>query len=175
MKRTNSYSFDKDYNVRVNVAVVIKKIVLAEIILAAIAFLLNLFVFSGGTLIVTTSNTFYMGIFFLVINLIIFLYLFISWYYKYYIISNDGISSNTGIIFRKTTSIDVPAIRSVSVKQGLLGKIFNYGTLILESPLLSEKFFMYDLPNPFRHATLIEKARLRAINRAGAENVIISK
>ena len=173
MKRTNSYSFDGDYKVRVHMIFVVKKIVLTEIVLALVAFLFNFFVFSGGSLTVKTSSTFYMGSFFLIANLIAFIYLFLSWNYKYYILSRDGISSNSGIILRKTKSIDMSAIRSIGVNQGLFGKVFNYGTLILESPLLSEKFFMYDLPNPFRHAALIDKERLKAINREGAESIII--
>lgn len=173
MKKVDSYNFGGNYRVRANLFVVMKKIVLTEICLALTAFFLNFFVFSGGVLVVDSNNTFYMGVFFLVINLIVFIYLLLSWNYKYYIISSDGITSNAGIIFRKTTSIDVSGIRSISVNQGFFGRIFNYGTLTLESPLLKEPFLMYDLPNPFRHATLIDEAKLKFINKAGVENIII--
>lgn len=175
MKKVNNFSFDRDYNVKANIAIVIKKIILTQFSLAIIAFFTNFIAFSGGRLVVTTLNTFYIGSLILAVNLITFLYLFISWHHMYYIISSNGISSSKGIISKKTNSIDTPAIRSIKVQQSILGKIFNYGTIILESPLLSEKFLMRDLPNPHRHASLIEKARMKSINKIGAENVIISQ
>ncbi len=173
MKKSNNYSFDEDYNVKTSIVVVIRKVVLAEIVLASIAFLFNFFVFSGGNLVVKTSSTFYIGSFFLVINLTIFICLFLGWNYRYYVISQDGISSNTGVVFRKTKSIDIPSIRSISINQGFFGRIFNYGTIVLESPVLSEKFYMHYLPTPFRHATLIENARAKALKDGKVENIII--
>jgi uncharacterized membrane protein YdbT with pleckstrin-like domain len=173
MTKITSYNFGDNYRVKANLFVVMKKIVIVEIVLALIAFLLNFFVFSGGALVVSTNNTIYMAVIFLCINIVLFIYLLVVWNYTYYIISSDGISLNSGVILRKKISIDIPAIRSISVKQTFFGRIFNYGTLILESPLLKESFFMHDLPAPFRHAKLIERARLNSINKLGAENVII--
>lgn len=168
-----SFNFEGSYKVRTHIAIVIRKIIITEIVLAFVAFLMNSFVSPNIDSVINVNMVFYIGFFPLIINIIIFLYLLLSWNYEYYIISAEGISSNSGIILRKTKQIDVPAIRSVSVNQGFFGRIFDYGTLKLESPLLTRPFLLYDLPNPFRHSGLIEKASLEAVNKAGAENVII--
>jgi len=173
MKKTTSFNFEGSYKVRAHIIIVIRKIIITEIILAFVAFLMNSFVSPNVDFVINANTVFYIEFFLLMINVIVFLYLLLSWNCEYYIISAEGISSNSGVILRKSKQIDVPAIRSVSVNQGFFGRIFGYGTLKLESPLLTEPFLLYDLPDPFRHSGLIEKASLKAVNKAGAENVII--
>jgi membrane protein YdbS with pleckstrin-like domain len=170
MKKSTSFNFEGSYKVRTHIVIVIRKIIIPEIILAFTAFLVNSFV---SDFAINSNMVFYIDFFLLIINIVIFLCLLLSWNYKYYIISAKSIASNAGVILRRSKQIDVPAIRSVSVNQGFFGRIFGYGTLKLESPLLPEPFLLYDLPNPFRHSDLIEKAILEAVNKAGAENVII--
>lgn len=173
MKKTTSFNFEGNYKVRTHIVIVIRKIIVTEIILAFLALLMNFFIFSSVDFTINANMVFYVGFFSLIFNLLIFLYLLLSWNNKYYIISAKGISSHSGVILRKTEQIDVPAIRSISVNQGFFGRIFSYGTLRLESPLLTKPFWLHDLPNPFRHSGLIEKASLAAANKAGADNIII--
>ena len=174
MKKNTSFNFEGSYRVRTHIAIVIRKIIITEIVLAFAAFLIiNSFIFPNVDFAINTNMVFYIEFFSLITNLVIFLYLLLSWNYKYYVISAEGISSNSGIILRKTKQIDIPAVRSVSVNQGFFGRIFGYGTLKLESPLLTKPFLLYDLPSPFKHSGLIEKASLEAVNKAGAENVVI--
>lgn len=175
MKKITGYSFDNNYKVRSHVAVLIMKIVVAEIVLASVSFLLNSFMFSSAESNLDPKINFFIRFLFLGVSLIIFIYLLLSWNYEYYIISPHSISSNSRIILRKTQNIDVPGIRSIIVNQGLFGRIFNYGTLTLESPLLKENFLIKNVPSPSRHAGLIEKARLEAIEKAAPENIIIAK
>lgn len=173
MENPTSFNFEGSYKVRTHIAIVIRKIVITEIILAFAVFLVTSFMSPNVDSAINVNMVFYVDFFLLIINIIIFLYLLLSWNCKYYIISAEGVSLNFGVILRRSKQIDVPAIRSISVNQGFFGRIFGYGTLKLESPLLTKPFLLYDLPDPFRHSGLIEKASLEAVNKAGAENVII--
>ena len=101
-------------------------------------------------------------------------YFLLIWYFKYYIVSPIDLSSNSGLIFRRTESIDLAAIRSVKVEQGLFGRIFRYGTLRLESPLLEKIFVMEKIPEVFKHASIIEEARLEQITHEDNQIIIPS-
>ncbi|MDP2642740.1 MAG: PH domain-containing protein [Candidatus Peregrinibacteria bacterium] len=175
MKKVNNYGFESNYKVRAHMAVLIGRIIMAEVVLAFVGVLLSLPMFTSDESTLDFETNFYVRVIFLGLSLIIFIYFLLSWNYEYYIVSPHGVSSNSGIIVRKAQSIDIPAVRSVLINQSFLGRILNYGTLTLESPLLKDFFLLKNLPNPFRHATLIEKARLEAIEKMGAENVIIPK
>ncbi|MFA6305468.1 MAG: PH domain-containing protein [Candidatus Gracilibacteria bacterium] len=175
MKKVSSYNFDGNYKAREHMAILIARIVMAEVVLAFVGVFLNFPIFASDASKLDLGTNFYVRIIFLGLSLVVFIYLLLGWNYKYYIVSPHSISSNSGIIVRKAQSIDIPAVRSVIVNQSFFGRILGYGTLSLESPLLEEHFLMENLPNPFRHATLIEKARLEAIEKMGAENIIISK
>ncbi|MBD3330464.1 PH domain-containing protein [Candidatus Peregrinibacteria bacterium] len=167
MKKVTSYSFEKNYKVRAAIITLIGKFVFLELLVALIALGLS-------ALTLSPENLFILRIILLSVNILIFIYFLLVWYFQYYIVSPHGISKSSGIIFRKTTSVDIPAIRSVQVYQGLFGKTFNYGSLKLDSPLIKNLFEMDNLPNPYRHANLIEKARLKQITDEKSETIIPS-
>lgn len=68
-------------------------------------------------------------------------------------ITNKRVKGHTGLI--NTTDLDSPLnkIEGVMVKQSLLGKIFNYGTVIITTASTSFTFDSIDKPNVFK-ATL---------------------
>lgn len=65
-------------------------------------------------------------------------------------ITNRRIKGKTGLI--KTNELDSPLnkINSVQVKQGLCGKIFNYGTIIITTSSSVFEFDYVNKPNQFK-------------------------
>lgn len=65
-------------------------------------------------------------------------------------ITNRRIKGKTGLI--KTNELDSPLnkINSIQVKQGLCGKIFNYGTIIITTSSSVFEFDYVNKPNQFK-------------------------
>jgi uncharacterized membrane protein YdbT with pleckstrin-like domain len=81
----------------------------------------------------------------------------LSWVYNYYIIELKNIIIRKGIIFSKEERFNMEQLQSVSVRQGLFGKIFNYGTIELHNPEMDKKVFLRSIPDPYQEAAFIEK------------------
>jgi membrane protein YdbS with pleckstrin-like domain len=65
------------------------------------------------------------------IGLLFFLFAFLHWKTTELAITNKKVIAKFGFISRTTVEILVPRIESVQVHQGIFGRIFNYGTIIL--------------------------------------------
>ena len=67
------------------------------------------------------------------------------------IITNKKINGKTGLI--NTNELDSPLnkINGVQVKQGLFGKIFNYGTVSITTASTAFNFDYIDKPNEFKN------------------------
>ncbi len=73
-------------------------------------------------------------------------------YVKYistsFIITNKRVLLKKGLLTRRTGEILLPRIESVSIFQGILGRVFNYGDLMVSGTGGSTDIFQ-DLPQPF--------------------------
>ncbi len=65
------------------------------------------------------------------IGLFFFLLAYLHWKTTELAITNKKVIAKFGFISRTTVEILVPRIESVQVHQGIFGRIFNYGTIIL--------------------------------------------
>lgn len=67
------------------------------------------------------------------------------------IITNKRVNGKTGLI--NTNKLDSPLnkINGVQVKQGLFGKIFNYGTVSITTASTTFNFDYIDKPNEFKN------------------------
>ena len=67
------------------------------------------------------------------------------------IITNKKVNGKTGLI--NTNELDSPLnkINGVQVKQGLFGKIFNYGTVSITTASTAFNFDYIDKPNEFKN------------------------
>ena len=45
--------------------------------------------------------------------------------------TNKRVIAKVGFIWRKTVEMNIPKIESLQVKQGILGRLFNYGSVIV--------------------------------------------
>ncbi len=58
---------------------------------------------------------------------------FVPWLSHSYIVGPDGIEQRQGILSRDSTSIRLSDIRSINLKQGIIARLFNVGTLEFSS------------------------------------------
>lgn len=151
-------------NVRTSIFFLITKLILLDIIATVIVLLFfSPFLFplpvEVKTLIVS-SNVWY----FLLLafgKIVLTLYIVLSWLNEYYEIKPTQIVYRRGILWRKEDVYDLnprdPAVRisSIGIQQGLLGRIFNYGTLFFYDRGTYKYEYLHYIHNPLRYFEIL--------------------
>jgi len=142
--------------IRISVFVPIVKIVMGGFIAMAIC---ALFIWGINDMAIQSVTSFLSGG--TIISIIMFFYIVLivsivlGWGSHYYAIDNQTVFIYNGVIFTRTINYDMAGIESVEVDQGLLGKIFNFGTLKLFNPHLKRELTFNHIPNPNEEAAFI--------------------
>jgi len=135
------------------------------LVFGVLFFAIDFFMESGLTSVPIVFFTFW------TLNMFLLLSLFIRWYFVYFIISTDALSKHKGFLFKRLKTYDLQSIRSVRVYQGPLGRLFNYGNIVMESPLLREMISLKKVQNPLRHAKIIDRQRLKILEDKDISNI----
>jgi|GEM_PF-2934643 len=72
----------------------------------------------------------------------------LQWYYEFYETKRDLIVHTSGVFKRKEDIYSLKTIEAGNVEQSLPGKIFNYGTVRIYSPVLKREYSLAAIPNP---------------------------
>ncbi len=97
---------------------------------------------------------------FLWFNLVEILVLFYSvmrWHNHFYLIRPDKILTSRGVFLRRQKFYALKNIESISVHQGVFGRIFGFGTLHLYAPTLNDRIHMFGINDPCLKEAIIEK------------------
>lgn len=74
--------------------------------------------------------------------------LVLEWLYEYYEIREDIIVHTKGVLHKKEDIYSLKTIEAGNVTQSLMGKLLNYGTIRIYSPVLKREYFLHDIPDP---------------------------
>jgi len=103
--------------------------------------------------------TFSEGVFllFLVFQITAMSYIFLTWIRNYYWFEENTLFHHRGILFSRVDELLLTALDTVEMKQGILGKIFDYGHIKLVFPhkTIVLKYF----PHPAGFLEIIQKCR----------------
>lgn len=72
----------------------------------------------------------------------------LEWLYEYYEIRKDIIVHTRGVLKKKEDMYSLKTVEAGNVEQSLLGKILNFGTIRIYSPVLKREYFLNDIPDP---------------------------
>lgn len=100
------------------------------------------------------------SLFHLVINILfgwLLLYVVLSWYQEYYIVSDDAIIVHKGILFTREDVYQIEDLKSIDVTQGFWGKIFNTGTLEFYAFRLRKDIYLSHISDPYALATRLHE------------------
>jgi uncharacterized membrane protein YdbT with pleckstrin-like domain len=146
-------------NIRLSISFLLLKLVLIELIAATgvvLFFFVTLsdFLTNAGFILPFFSIPVY--IVFVIAKMLLTGYVILQWLNQYYEISPEMVIHRKGIIFRHEEKYPLKHMRIIDVNQSLFGRIFNYGTIILQDPLKIEKLEFYQIHNPVRYAAILE-------------------
>jgi len=92
-----------------------------------------------------------------VFQIVFSLYIFLEWVMEKYTILPDKIEHQSGIIFRETDSWQISNVETAFIGEGIIARLFNYGTITFHSPTLEEHIVLRDVPSPALIVTAVEK------------------
>ena len=151
-------------NVRTSIFFLITKLIFLDIIVTfVVLFFFSPFLFPLPIEVKTLIVSYNLAYFLILVFGKIFLTLFIvlSWLNEYYEITPTKIVDRRGILWRKEDVYDLnprdPAVRisSIGIKQGLLGRIFNYGTLFFYDRGTYKYEYLHYIHNPLRYFEIL--------------------
>ncbi|MDO8657433.1 MAG: PH domain-containing protein [Candidatus Levybacteria bacterium] len=146
-------------NIRQSIYLLLLKLISVDVFgaLLVIGFFSSLFLpFSTELKIKIISNN---GIYFFMLVLFkigITLFLILQWLNEYYEITPQKIIHRKGIIWTKEETFKIEHIESVSLKQGLIAKILNYGTIEFYDWRTKDNIPIYLIHNPIKYMNILE-------------------
>ncbi len=149
-------------NVRQSIVFLISKLIALDIIATAIAL-----VFFSPLLVplsievklqIVSYNIWYFGLLILA-KVILTLFVVLQWLNDYYEISPAKIFHRKGIVWRKEDTYDISLkstkITTIGIQQGLIGRIFNYGTLFFYDRGVYKYYYLHYIHNPLRYLEVL--------------------
>lgn len=148
-------------NVRVSLVFLAVKLVLLDVF-AGIFVLLFFGVLSFDfipqdvRLLIFSNNV---GFFILLVvgKILLTIFVVVQWINEYYEITPTKIIHRRGIIWRKEDIYELALVRSIGIKQSLMGRIFNYGTLFIYDRGVYKYYNFNDLHNPLRYLDVLHR------------------
>ena len=83
-----------------------------------------------------------------IIQVTILIIAFVVWYFPAYHINNQEIIYKRGGLYQDVSLLELSDISSIQIKNGWLGKRFNYGNLLLERLNRDDRAKLRNIPNP---------------------------
>lgn len=149
--------------VRKSTALFVLRVILLELLFEFIYLswrgIVHFLPFSFETII--TINAISIIIFLLLVTVlqnIILVYIALTWVNDYYEVGNDEIIHVNGIISKTEKAYPYRDIQSITMHQGFLGRLLNYGSVILYIPTLGHDLNFNEISNPVKFIELIKNA-----------------
>ncbi len=159
----NGFGFNQTTVVKKSPVVIVKTFIVLQMVAVAVFFLAGVIADYGDIyehLPLSSSLSFHIaeaaGIF--LFETVLVFYIFFTWHKEYYNIQGDKILHGKGIVIKKRTSVPLSSVKSVSYRQGPLGKLTKYGTIELQDGVNSN-FKLEHVPDPATYVELIVRLK----------------
>lgn len=153
--------FVSHVTIRQSISFLILRLIVLEIISAALIILFYSILMPIGIIenVFGSNYGLYNTLIFIVFIIgktLLMTYIVIVWLNEYYEITPKEVIHKTGLIFRKEEKNVLNHIDAVEIEQGLLGRIFNYGNLILFNWVLEKNTMLYLIHNPKKYLRILQ-------------------
>ena len=157
------------YYVRQSIFILIIRLILGEAFIGLLFFLVRFPVITNTE----PLNFYYLsGIAYALVvaaiqiaNIIIILYINLTWLRTTYTVRQKDIIVHRGIIHVTEVEYSTERIETVNVDQGIIGRIFNYGSVRVFNPVLKEDVVLENIPSPYLYAAVIANHQPKEVVR----------
>lgn len=148
-------------NIRQSIAILISKLVVIDLILAAmIVSFYYLLVESDKYIVgISRNEVIFLTAFGLVglFKTVITAYVVLRWLNEYYEITPEYIIHKHGLIFKKQEHYRLDHVRRIEVQDSFLGEMFNFGTITLFDIRFNKYLDLYLIHNARRYAKVLKQ------------------
>lgn len=152
----NSYS----YTVRKTPVLLIAQIICIEILVLVAHLTIRAISVWIASILVLDIPSFVMTLEIIIMQVLgvyLIVMLVLQWINTYYILNPKEVIVRKGVISTYSGTYELANLQSMTVLQGVFGKIFNYGTIKLFNPVLKEDLYLSDISNPRKYAAIIQE------------------
>lgn len=96
-------------------------------------------------------------IFMAVLFIILIFFALLSWKNEIYEFTSIDVIHQWGLISIKKRVLSLRQVEIIRTKKGLIGRIFDYGTITLKAPVLAKSMTLNFVPHPHRYLKIIER------------------
>ncbi len=136
------------------------KLVILELVFSGIYLLLRLplHFFEFDIPFIDETFLFYAIIFtlFTLIEVVLILLPLLQWANEYYEITQYEIVHHKGVVSHSQQIYPLNNIEAIIIEQGLLGRMFHYGTITLRNPVLNKTIYLYLISHPEKYMEIIK-------------------
>ena len=146
--------------VRRSVFILTLKLLIVEsffIILSLVVFTLINILSPSGSLISDTKFLF--AVLYIMLSFfrfVLFIVIILNWSSQYYEIKSEGVIFISGVLGDRKRTYYYRNIESITLMKGIIGKIFNFGTIRMYNPSLNEYFYLKDISSPEKYIKIIK-------------------
>lgn len=151
-------------NVRQSIVFLIAKLIVLDILATAVVLVFFSPLITPIPIEIKTQIISYNAWYFIILffgKFLLTLFVVLEWLNEYYEITPTKIFHRRGILWRREDIYDISLksnkITSIGVKQGLLGRIFNFGTLFFYDRGVYEYYYLYYIHNPLRYLEVLHQ------------------
>jgi membrane protein YdbS with pleckstrin-like domain len=148
-------------NVRLSISFLVLKLITADVLVTVLLAILYVALVPTNLIssihLTTPANTLLVFIVLTFGETILTIYIIMQWLSEYYEISPYAVTHKRGVLFKKADRYNMQNIKQMKVEQGVVGKLLNYGTVVLFDWRLSKYAELYAVHNPMRYTKILEK------------------
>lgn len=144
--------------VRQSIFFLVLKLLFLEAVAALAIIAFHLVLARYSTYALSDLSIFNIPVFVLLVltKTIFMIYVIVSWLEEYYEISPTEVVHRKGFLFRREEVYTLDHIGSITLEQGLFGRIFNFGSLKLFDWALEETVYIYLIHSPLKYHHILE-------------------
>lgn len=91
-----------------------------------------------------------------IVKTFVMIFVILQWLNEYYEITTKDVVRRKGLLFQKEERYLIQHIGSVTLEQGVFGRIFNFGTLKLFNWTKEKNIYLYLIHNPTKYMNILE-------------------
>ena len=147
--------------IRQSISFLIFRLIALEIISAALIIIFYSFLVPTGVVESILGSNYgvlntFLFIIFIIGKTLLMVYIVVIWLNEYYEITPTEVIHKSGLIFRKEERHALSHVDSIDIEQGFLGRVFNYGNIILHHWYIEKKTVLYLIHNPLKYLRILQ-------------------
>ncbi len=89
------------------------------------------------------------------------LVIWLDWNNTYYILTSQTVERLSGFISKNRTYMSLYDLSKIECRIGIMGRLFNFGTVVLESETTELPLYIVGIDSPYQIIDLVRSARAR--------------